>query len=119
DVLESHGSTRVRPTPHQKLVVLDIDEPRVESVLTALGDLDLAVRPSPFRQHSMACTGIEFCKLAIVETKGLAADTVSELEKRLADVENQIDVPITLNVTAAPTRARVSRSPTSDSRDRS
>jgi sulfite reductase (ferredoxin) len=50
----------------------------------------------------MACTGLEFCKLAIVETKGLAADTVAELETRLADVADQLDTPITLNVNGCP-----------------
>jgi sulfite reductase (ferredoxin) len=50
----------------------------------------------------MACTGIEYCKLAIVETKGLAATTVDELETRLADVVDQIDVPITLHVNGCP-----------------
>ena len=51
----------------------------------------------------MACTGIEYCKLAIVETKGLAtATTVTELEHRLADVADQLDGPISLHVNGCP-----------------
>ena len=46
----------------------------------------------------MACTGIEFCKLAIVETKARAADLVAELEKRFPE----LDVPITVNVNGCP-----------------
>lgn len=102
DVAENHGSTRIRTTPHQKLVVLDIEESSVEPLIAALDDLGLSARPSPLRQHTMACTGLEFCKLAIVETKGLAADTVTDLEKRLSDVEHLIDVPISLNVNGCP-----------------
>jgi sulfite reductase (ferredoxin) len=102
DVVQTHGSARIRTTPHQKLVILDVDESKIESLVTALDQLGLSARPSPFRQHTMACTGIEFCKLAIVETKGLATDTIAELEKRLADVEDQIDVPISLNVNGCP-----------------
>jgi sulfite reductase (ferredoxin) len=50
----------------------------------------------------MACTGIEFCKLAIVETKATAATAIAELERRLADVTAQIDTPVTLNVNGCP-----------------
>jgi sulfite reductase (ferredoxin) len=46
----------------------------------------------------MACTGIEFCKLAIVDTKHRAAALVDELEKRFPD----LDTPITVNVNGCP-----------------
>ena len=46
----------------------------------------------------MACTGIEFCKLAIVDTKERARDLVAELEKRFPD----LDTPITVNVNGCP-----------------
>jgi sulfite reductase (ferredoxin) len=102
DLVESHGSSRVRLTPHQKLLVLDIEQPRVEPLVEALHGLGLEARPSLFRRHTMACTGIEFCKLAIVETKGLAAKTVAILEDRLSDIIEQIDVPLTINVNGCP-----------------
>src|SRR5690349_16854590 len=46
----------------------------------------------------MACTGIEFCKLAIVETKQRAIRLVGELEKRFPD----LDTPISVNVNGCP-----------------
>jgi sulfite reductase (ferredoxin) len=102
DIVEAHGSYRVRTTPHQKLLVLDVDQEDVESLIGALDEIGLSARPSVFRRNTMACTGIEFCKLAIVETKGLAAATVTDLETRLADIADQIDVPITLHVNGCP-----------------
>jgi len=102
DLVEAHGSLRVRLTPHQKLLVLDIEQPQVELLVEALSGLGLEARPSLFRRHTMACTGIEFCKLAIVETKGLAAKTVATLEDRLADIVEAIDVPLTINVNGCP-----------------
>jgi sulfite reductase (ferredoxin) len=102
DVVAAHGSDRIRTTPHQKLVILDIDGTRVKSLVGHLNDIGLQARPSVFRRHTMACTGIEFCKLAIVETKELAAKTITELENRLADVASQIDVPISLHVNGCP-----------------
>jgi sulfite reductase (ferredoxin) len=46
----------------------------------------------------MACTGIEFCKLAIVETKVRSVDLYEELQRRLPD----FDVPITINLNGCP-----------------
>jgi sulfite reductase (ferredoxin) len=102
DLVESHGSARVRLTPHQKLLVLDVDASRVEPLVEALHGIGLQARPSLFRRNTMACTGIEYCKLAIVETKGLAAATVATLEERLADIIAEIDVPVTLNINGCP-----------------
>ncbi len=98
DIAEAHGSGRVRTTPYQKLVVLDVPPHRVDSLIDALRDIGLEARPSTWRQNTMACTGIEFCKLAIVETKALAGTVVTELEKRLSD----LDVSISININGCP-----------------
>ncbi len=100
EVLEENGSHRLRTTPHQKLVLLDIPEDRVEAVIAAVDELGLSARPSAFRRSTIACTGLEFCKLAIVETKASAAHAVGELEKRLASVE--LPAPISLHVNGCP-----------------
>ncbi len=100
DLAEEAGSRRVRLTPHQKLVVLDVDPASVELLVAGADRLGLTATPSPFRRHTMACTGIEFCKLAFVDTKDTATATIAELERRLAGIE--IDVPITLNVNGCP-----------------
>jgi len=102
ELVESYGSARVRLTPHQKLLVLDVEAPQVEPLVEALQGIGLEARPSLFRRNTMACTGIEYCKLAIVETKGLAAKTVAALEERLADIIKEIDVPVTLNINGCP-----------------
>lgn len=98
DIVEAHGSDRVRTTPMQKLLVLDVAEVQVESLITALDAIGLHARPSQWRRNTMACTGIEFCKLAIVNTKDRAADLVDYLQKAIPD----LDVPITINVNGCP-----------------
>ena len=99
-LMAAAGTDRVRLTPHQKLVVLDVPPDRLDALVNGLDALGLSVSPSPFRRHTMACTGIEFCKLAIVETKAAAATTIAELERRLTDLA--LDTPITLNVNGCP-----------------
>ena len=102
DLVEQQGSARVRLTPHQKVVVLDVAAEAVESLVAGLDGLGLKARPSAFRRTTMACTGIEFCKLAIVDTKKTATATVEALEQRLGDVVEALDVPITLHVNGCP-----------------
>ena len=93
-----YGSGRVRTTTEQKMVILDVPEDQVDGLVTDLEAADLQVNPSAFRRHTMACTGIEFCKLAIVETKARAIDLISELERRLPDFTD----PVTINVNGCP-----------------
>ncbi|MFJ5142105.1 nitrite/sulfite reductase [Streptomyces sp. NPDC088707] len=97
-VAEAHGSGRVRTTAEQKMLVLDIEEAQVDSIVAALEALDLRVTPSPFRRGTMACTGIEFCKLAIVETKARGASLIDELERRVPE----FDEPLTININGCP-----------------
>ncbi|MER5417676.1 nitrite/sulfite reductase [Streptomyces virginiae] len=98
DVAAQHGSGRLRTTAEQKMIVLDIEADQVDSVVEALEALDLRVKPSPFRRGTMACTGIEFCKLAIVETKARGASLIDELERRLPDFAE----PLTININGCP-----------------
>ncbi len=95
---EEHGSGRLRTTAEQKMIVLDVPGEQVASLMAGLEALDLRVGPSPFRRGTMACTGIEFCKLAIVETKARGASLIDELERRLPD----FDEPLTINVNGCP-----------------
>ena len=93
-----YGSGRVRTTTEQKMVILDVPGDRTAALAAELDAAGLPVTPSTFRRHTMACTGIEFCKLAIVETKGRASDLIAELERRLPEFTE----PITINVNGCP-----------------
>ncbi|RIV35938.1 nitrite/sulfite reductase [Micromonospora radicis] len=94
DVVEAHGSGRVRLTPYQKLLVLDVPPERTESLVTGLREIGLEARPSTWRRSTMACTGIEYCKLAIVETKARGEELVARLEQRLRDFDTDISIHI-------------------------
>jgi sulfite reductase (ferredoxin) len=98
DLAERHGAQRIRTTPHQKLVVLDVAKGSAEALAEGLERLGLRVYPSTFRRNTMACTGIEFCKLAIVETKNRAAMVIEELERRLPSFTQ----PLTISVNGCP-----------------
>ncbi|GAB3845579.1 nitrite/sulfite reductase [Nesterenkonia populi] len=102
DLIEAHGSTRLRTTPHQKVVVLDIAEEHIDSLKRGLKKLGLDPDPSVFRRSTMACTGIEYCKLSFVETKSTGVKVINQLERALADVADQLPERLTLNINGCP-----------------
>jgi sulfite reductase (ferredoxin) len=95
---DNYGAGRVRLTAQQGIVVLDVAPDRAEALADELELVGVSVHPSAFQRGTIACTGIEFCKLALVETKGRAETIRLELEKRLPD----FDTPITINVNGCP-----------------
>lgn len=102
DLAESVGSDRIRFTPYQKLIILDVPDDKVDALVAALDEIGLPSSPSHWRRNLMACTGIEFCKLSFAETRKRSQVLVPELEKRLEDINAQLDVPITVNINGCP-----------------
>jgi sulfite reductase (ferredoxin) len=102
DIAEKAGSNRVRFTPYQKLIILDVPDENLAELTAALDALGLPSRPSHWRKNLMACTGIEFCKLSFTETRKRAQDLVPELDKRLDDLNAQLDTPVTININGCP-----------------
>lgn len=98
DLMDEYDVAGARLTPYQKIVLIGVDEDKVEPLVEKLDGIGLSARPSNWRRNTMACTGIEFCKLAIVDTKDRAKDLIAELEERFPD----LDQPITVNVNGCP-----------------
>jgi sulfite reductase (ferredoxin) len=98
DIADRHAKRRVRLTAQQGVVVLDVPPAEQTVVIEEMELLGFSVRPSAFRRGTIACTGIEFCKLALTETKHRAESIREEMEKRLPD----FDTPITINVNGCP-----------------
>jgi sulfite reductase (ferredoxin) len=82
----------------QKLLVLDVTGEELDGLLAGAERIGLSARPDAWKRSVLACTGIEFCKLAIVETKAQAARVIDELERRLG----ALDTPITVNINGCP-----------------
>jgi len=102
DLAAAAGSDRIRFTPYQKLVILDIPDDKLDDLIAGVEALGLQSRPSHWRRNLMACSGIEFCKLSFAETRGRAQGLVPELERRLEDINAALDVPITVNINGCP-----------------
>lgn len=99
DLAEAAGSGRVSLTAQQKVIVLDVDPKQVDQLVLGLEEIGLrAADPSSFRRNTMACTGVEFCKLAMVETKARAATLIDELEARRPEYR----LPLAIHVNGCP-----------------
>jgi sulfite reductase (ferredoxin) len=94
DLADRFGSGQIRTTSRQALVIVDVGTEDAAELTARLGELDLPATPSPFRKGVMACTGIEFCKLAIGETKGRARWLAEELDRRLPAFGEEIRVHV-------------------------
>jgi sulfite reductase (ferredoxin) len=98
ELSERFGQGRLRTTVSQNLIFLDVPNAKTGELVRELGQIGLYVEASNFWRGTVACTGTEFCKLAITETKGFARWIVDELEGRLP----QFDQQLRLNVTGCP-----------------
>jgi sulfite reductase (ferredoxin) len=98
DLAERYGSGDLRTTNTQNLVIVNVPQEKTAAVVLALETAGLHVAASAFWRGAVACTGSEFCKLAITETKAFTRWLVEELEERLPAFDQQLK----LNVTGCP-----------------
>jgi sulfite reductase (ferredoxin) len=95
---ERYGNGELRTTNTQNLVIVNVPRESTYAVVMALETAGLRVAASAFWRGAVACTGSEFCKLAITETKAYTRWLVDELEERLPEFDQQLK----LNITGCP-----------------
>ncbi|WP_263349844.1 nitrite/sulfite reductase [Acidicapsa acidisoli] len=95
DLSEKYAGSEFRTTVMQNFILPHVPQANLESMLGGLAGLGLTVEATNFWRGTVACTGTEFCKLAITETKGFARWLVEELEGRLPGFDQQIKLHVT------------------------
>jgi len=98
ELAKRFGTGALRTTVSQNLLFIDIPNHNTAELARELNRIGLQVDGSNFWRGAVACTGTEFCKLAITETKGFTRWLVDELEERLPEFDQQLR----LNVTGCP-----------------
>jgi len=89
------GRGELRLTVMQNLLFLNIPTARAGELARELETLGLRVEGTAFWRGGIACTGTEFCKLAITETKGFLRWLVDEMEERLPQFDQQLRLHVT------------------------
>ncbi len=92
---EEYGDGHLRATIGQNIVLVNIRNEQVQELVAKIAALGLQVEPTVFYRGAVACTGTEFCKLAIAETKGFAKWLVGEMEERLPGFDQQLKLHVT------------------------
>jgi len=92
---DEFGDGHLRATIMQNIIVANVPNARTREVVERLNQIGLQVEVSPFWRGAIACTGTEFCKLAIAETKAFSKWLVSEMEDRLPAFDQQIRLHVT------------------------
>jgi sulfite reductase (ferredoxin) len=95
DLADEYGSGELRATIMQNILIVNVPNAKTTALIEALKKIDLHVEVSPFWRGAIACTGTEFCKLAIAETKAFSKWLVSEMEDRLPGFDQQIKLHVT------------------------
>lgn len=98
ELAERYGSGNLRATVMQNLIFIDVPSEKAHALAEEIDRIGLRVEGSTFWRGAIACTGTEFCKLAITETKGFTRWLVEELEELVP----QFDEQLKLNVTGCP-----------------
>ena len=92
---ERFGSGDLRATGMQNLLVLNVPRSLADELAREIEALGLRIDASPFWRGTIACTGSEFCKIALTETKGFAHRLVADLESRLPGFEQHLKIHVT------------------------
>jgi sulfite reductase (ferredoxin) len=95
ELAEKYGDGNLRTTIGQNILIVNVPNRETSALVVELNSLGFNVDVSPFWRGAIACTGTEFCKLAIAETKGFNKWLVSELEDRLPGFDQQIRLHVT------------------------
>jgi sulfite reductase (ferredoxin) len=92
---EVYGDGHLRATIGQNIVLVNIGNEHTRELVAKIAALGLEVQPTVFYRGAVACTGTEYCKLAIAETKAFNKWLVGELEERLPTFDQQIRMHVT------------------------
>ncbi|MFP7443761.1 nitrite/sulfite reductase [Bacillus infantis] len=92
-----YGNGEIRTCNSQNLIIPNIPEENVEALLQEPIFSRITINPNSFIGHAVSCTGIEYCNLALVETKERMRVIAEELDNRIT-----LDVPVRIHMVGCP-----------------
>lgn len=81
NLADEFGSGELRMTVMQNFIIPNVPNDKVDAVVARLEAIGLPIEGSAVRRGVVACTGIEFCNLAVTETKARAKNIVNLLDE--------------------------------------
>ncbi len=94
DLAERFAGGELRVTNMQNLLIVNVPSINADSLGRELDGIGLPVHGSAFARGTVACSGTEFCKLAITETKSFSRWLVEEMEERLPGFDEHLKLHV-------------------------
>ena len=95
DLAERYAAGELRATNMQNLLVVNVPTINAGELAKEFDHIGLKVGGSPFWRGTVACSGTEFCKIAITETKNFSRWLVEEMEERLPGFDQHLKLHVT------------------------
>jgi len=95
ELADRYGTGELRTTNMQNLLIVNVRQEHAAALAGEIEGAGLRLDASPFWRGTIACTGSEFCKLALTETKGFARWLVDDLEASMPGFEQHVKIHIT------------------------
>lgn len=94
DILEKHGATRIKTTITQNFVVEDVPNENLDALVAELTALDLEAYPNPFKARLLSCTGLDFCKFAVSDTKKTGIALANYLNTKFPEFKENVSISV-------------------------
>ena len=95
ELADRFATGELRSTNMQNLLIVNVPGQNATQLARELESAGLPVEGSAFWRGAIACTGTEFCKLAITETKSFTRWLVEEMQERLPAFDQQLKLHVT------------------------
>lgn len=96
-IARKYGDGEIRTCNSQNLIISNVPNEVTDKLLQEELFKRITVKPQSFIGHSVSCTGIEYCNLALVETKARMSRIAEFLDKKV-----ELDVPVRIHMVGCP-----------------
>lgn len=93
-IFEKYDVTSLKATVTQNIVITDVSSSNAKAMADDLEAVGISPFPSNFKARIQACTGLDFCKFAISETKGVAKNLVEHLEAKFPEFGERVSISV-------------------------
>ena len=94
NILEKHNATTIKTTTTQNFVILDAPSTSTDALVKDLEAINIDANPNPFKARTLSCTGMQFCKFGISETKNAAISLASHLHQKFPDFDETVSISL-------------------------
>ncbi|MCC3429803.1 MAG: ferredoxin--nitrite reductase [Microcoleus sp. PH2017_04_SCI_O_A] len=96
-IAEVYGSGELRLTVEENVIVPNVPDSRLESLVKEPLLQRFSIDPAPLMRALVSCTGSKFCNFALIETKARSVAMIRELEAELS-----VPKPVRIHWTGCP-----------------